>query len=198
MGEITWVVKDPAPPLGNYVTFTDAEWAVIALFDGTRTRAEVAEEYNRKAAADVDLAFVVEWEEELRRFDLIEQSAAERNLELLQKFKTARQRAAEAKADGFNPFFIQFRIVDPDRFLNRTVRYVQWIWSPPIVLLWCLAAVWTIGVFARNFEPLWTGTYELYGFLGKPLLDIMQFFLILSFIGGIHELGHAYACKMYG
>jgi putative peptide zinc metalloprotease protein len=198
MGEVTWVVKDPLPALGNYVTFTDPEWTIIALFDGTRTRAGIGEEYNRQTGAGVDLSFVMEWEEELRRFDLIEQSAGERNLELLKKFKTARQRAADAKAEGFNPFFIQFSIVDPDRFLNRTVRFVRWIWSPPVVLLWCVAAAWTVGVFSQNFQPLWSGTVELYAFLGKPLLDVLQFFFILSFIGGIHELGHAYSCKMYG
>ncbi len=198
MGDVTWVVKDPVPALGNYYTFSDAEWDIIGLFDGTRSHSEIVEEYGRRTGAAVDVPFVLEWEEELRKLDLVAQEATERNLELLKKFKTARLRAAEAKAEGFNPFFIQFRILDPNRFLDRTVKYVRWLWSPPVVALWGAAAVWTISVFIRNFAPLFEGTYELYAFLGKPLLDIVQFFLILSIIGGVHEMGHAYACKMYG
>ena len=195
-GEVTHVVKEPTTQ--NYYNFTDAEWTIMELFDGTRTREEIVEEYNRRTGGGVDIGYILEWEEQYQKLDLLEQSAAERNLALLQKFKTARQRAADAKAEGFNPFFIQFKVFNPDKFLDRTVRYVRWIWTPPVVAVWVVAAVWTIGVFAQNFQPIFQGTYELYAFLGKPLLDIIQFFFILSFIGGIHELGHAYAVKIYG
>ena len=39
---------------------------------------------------------------------------------------------------------------------------------------------------------------ELYAFLTKPFIDIVQFFFILTFIGAIHEFAHAYAVKIYG
>ena len=53
------------------------------------------------------------------------------------------QRAAEEKAEGFNPFFLLFHVLDPDDFLNRTVRYIRWIWTPPVVIVWSLAVLWT-------------------------------------------------------
>ena len=196
MGEVTHVVKEPTTQ--TYYNFTDSEWGIMELFDGTRTREEIAEEFNRRTGSDVGTAYILEWEEQYQKLDLMEQSAAERNLALLQNMKTARQRAAEAKAEGFNPFFIQFRVFNPDKFLDRTVRYVRWIWTPPVVAVWTIAAVWTIGVFAQNFQPIFQGTYELYAFLGKPLVDVLQFFFLLSFVGLIHELGHAYAMKIYG
>jgi putative peptide zinc metalloprotease protein len=197
MGDVTWVVKNPENQ--SYFNFTDGEWGVISLFDGTRTPAEIAEQYTADTGADgVDLSFVLEYDEMLRKLGLLDQSAAERNLALLQNMKTARKRAAEAKAEGFNPFFIQFRVVDPDRFLNKTVRYVRWIWTPPVFAVWACGAIWTVSIFTQHFGPIFRGTYELYAFLGKPLLDIIQFFLILSIIGGIHELGHAYGTKIYG
>jgi putative peptide zinc metalloprotease protein len=197
MGEVQWVVKNP--DRDAYYTFSDAEWGAIELFDGTRVPAEMAEEYNRRhPGAGVDASFILEYQEMLRGIDLLEQSAAERSLELLARTRAARKRAAEAKAEGFNPFFIQFKVLDPDRFLDRTVKYVRWIWSPPMVVLWSIGVLWTIGVFVRNWGPIWTGTYELYAFLHKPLVDALQFFAILCLIGGIHEYGHAYATKIYG
>jgi putative peptide zinc metalloprotease protein len=144
------------------------------------------------------MALILDYEEMLRKLDLIEKSAAERNLALLARSRDARRFAAEEKAEGFNPFFIPFKVVDPDRFLNRTVKYVRWIWTPPVAAFWTVLAVFTVAVFATHWEPLFTGTYELYAFLRKPLVDAIQFFLLLSIVGAIHELGHAYATKIYG
>jgi putative peptide zinc metalloprotease protein len=197
MGEATWVVKNPERDA--YYTFSDSEWGIIELFDGTRTTAEIAEEYNRIFPhAKIDTPFALEYEEMLRNTELLERSVAERSLRLLSRFKTDRKRAADEKAEGFNPFFMKFHVFDPDRFLNRTVKYVRWIWTPPVVVIWSLAAAWTIGIFILHWEPIWTGTYELYAFLHKPLIDVIHFFCILCIIGGIHEFGHAYATKVYG
>jgi putative peptide zinc metalloprotease protein len=197
MGEVTWVVKNS--DTNAYYNFTDGEWGVIELFDGTRTREEIMDEYNERfPGADVDLSFVLEYEEMLRNIELLERTVAERNLTLLMKFKGSRQRAADEHAEGFNPFFIMFHVLDPNRFLERTVKYVRWIWSPPVVALWAAAAAWTVSIFIMHWAPIWTGTYELYAFLRKPLIDVIQFFFLLSIIGCVHEFGHGFATKIYG
>jgi putative peptide zinc metalloprotease protein len=196
MGEVNWIVKNPTTQKYNQIK--DVFWQVISLFDGTRTRTEILEALNRRMKTPVSLDLVLEYEEFLRERDLIEQSAAERSLTLLDKYKTLRHKKAEEKAEGFNPFFILFHVLDPDRFLNRTIKYVGWIWSPPVVIATLIASIWTAWIFVQNWGPLWAGTMELYRFLGKPFLDIVQFFFILSIIGAIHEFAHAYALKKYG
>ena len=90
-----------------------------------------------------------------------------------------------------------FHVLDPDRFLNRTIKYVGWIWSPPVAIATLIGSLWTAWIFAQHWGPLWSGTMELYRFLG-PFLDIVQFFFILSILGAIHEFAHAYAMKKYG
>ena len=197
MGEVTWVVKDPVKT--KYYNFSDSEWGLIHLFDGTRTRSEILEQYAAQfPREEIPRSLVLDFEEMLRKIELVEQGVAEKNLALLASAKTARQRAAEEKAEGRNIFFIPFHVLDPDRFLNKTVRLVRWIWTPPVVLVWCLGAAWTVGIFVRHWGPIWSGTIALYSFLSKPLLDAIQFFLLLSIIGCIHEFAHAYATKIYG
>jgi len=198
MGEVTWVVKNPETV--KYYNFSEPEWGLIQLFDGSRTRSEIFEAYRSQFPAEEEIRYslVLDFEEMLRKIDLIEQGVAERNLALLARAKTARQRAAEEKAEGRNIFFIPFHVLDPDVFLNRTVRFVRWIWTPPIVLAWCLGAAWTVSIFVQHWGPIWSGTIELYSFLSKPLLDAIQFFFLLSIIGCIHEFAHAYATKIYG
>jgi putative peptide zinc metalloprotease protein len=197
MNEVNWVMKNPETV--KYYNFSDADWGLIQLFDGTRTRAEILEEYRREfPREEIPASLVLDFEEMLRKFELIEQSVAERNLQLLARAKTARQRTAEEKAEGRNIFFIPFKVLDPERFLVRTVQFVRWIWTPPAVIAWCLAVAWTIGIFVQHWRPIWSGTLVLYAFLSKPLLDAIQFFLLLSIIGCIHEFAHAYATKIYG
>ncbi|HEX9687657.1 MAG TPA: efflux RND transporter periplasmic adaptor subunit [Thermoanaerobaculia bacterium] len=198
MGEVRWIIKNPETM--KYYMYRDAEWELLELFDGGRTRLEILEEYNRRVGQTraIDMTVVLEYEESLRKVQLMELSAAERNLNLLDKFKSIRHRKAEEKSEGFNIFFIMFHVLDPERFLQRTVKYVRWIWTPPVVAVTVVASLWTIGVFVENWKPIWEGTLELYAFLGKPLRDILHFFFILCIIGAIHEFAHAYAVKIYG
>lgn len=197
MGDSRFMVKDPERL--QYFNFAENQWRLIELFDGTRTRPGIVQTYNELYSFDpIDLAVVDQYEELLRDIELIERSTAEKSLQLLAHAAEARKRAAELKAEGFNPFFLLFHILDPDEFMNRTVRYVRWLWTPPVVIAWALGVAWTVGVFILHWEPIFTGTYELYAFLHKPLIDAIQFFFILSFVGFFHEFGHAFATKVYG
>jgi putative peptide zinc metalloprotease protein len=196
-GEVTWVVKNPETI--KYYYFKEGEWDLLSLFDGTRTREQIRADYAAMfPREEIPLKLVLEWEEAIRGIDLLAQSTAEKGLRLLTRFRDERKRKAAEKAEGFNPFLITFHVFDPNRFLDRTVKYVRWIWTPPVVAVWCVLVLFTIMVFARHIGPIWAGTYELYAFLGKPLVDVLHFFFILSFIGLIHEMGHAYATKIYG
>jgi len=197
IGEVTWVVKQPET--NKFYNFDDDNWTLIELFDGTRTRIEILEEYRRRfPGGDTALTLILDFEEMLRKVDLLEQSAPEKNLQLLSKFRNLRQRAAEERAEGFNVLFMLFKVFDPDKILDRTLRYVRWIWRPPVVAVACLTFVFTISVFASRFDTIWAQTMELYAFLKKPFWEFVQFWVILTGIGAIHEFGHGYAVKMYG
>lgn len=197
MGEVTYVVK--IPETSKFYLFDEASWGLIELFDGTRTPTEILEEYRRRVGgAEVGLALILDYEEMLRGLEALEQSAAERNLELLSKFRSLRQHRADQKAEGFNVLFMVFKVFDPDRILTRTVRYVRWLWRPTTVAVACACFLFTIGVFATRFDTIWAQTLELYSFFKKPFWDFVQFWVILTSIGFIHEFAHGYTVKMYG
>jgi putative peptide zinc metalloprotease protein len=196
LGEVTYVVK--IPETNKFYVFNEASWGLIELFDGTRTPIEIREEYSRLLGGTaVDLPLILDYEEMLRRIEALEQSAAERNLQLLSKYASLRHRSAKEKSEGFNVFFMLFKVFDPDRVLTRTVRYVRWLWRPPAVAISCLCFLFTIGVFATRFDTIWVETLELYSFFKKPFWDFVQFWVILTSIGCIHEFAHGYTTKMY-
>jgi putative peptide zinc metalloprotease protein len=196
MGEGQWVVKNVDKTL--YYSFDEATWRLIQLFDGTRTLAEIQHAYEAAIGEEVEPTLVPEYEEALREMDLLQKSATERNLEELAWIKQARRRTAEQKAEGFDIMMIPFHVFDPNTFLNRTQKYVRWIWRPPAVLVSLVFIAMTVGVIVPRFDQIWGQTLELYAFLRKPFWDAVQFFVILSGIGAIHELAHGYVCKFYG
>lgn len=198
LGEVNWIVKNPGTR--KYHQFKNWQWQIIRLFDGRHTREQIREQIARAVGEEqeVKLELVLEYEEFLRRLELLHESVAERNLGLLDKFNAFRHQKAEEKTEGFNIFFIMFHVIDPDRLLNKTVKYVRWIWSKPMVIATTVASLWTFGVFVDNWDAIFTGTMDLYHFFGKPFLQVLQFFAILIVVGTIHEFAHAYATKVYG
>ena len=197
LGEVTYVVK--VPETNSFYMFDEASWGLIELFDGTRTQTEILEEYRHRVGdPGVGLTLILDYGEMLRGMDALEQSAAEKNLQLLSKFASLRHRSAQEKSEGFNIFFLLFKVFDPDRILTRTVRYVRWLWQPTTVVVACACFLFTIGVFATRFDTIWAQTIELYSFLKKPFWDFVQFWIILTSIGFVHEFAHGYTTKMYG
>jgi putative peptide zinc metalloprotease protein len=197
MGEAQWVVKNPDTT--KYFFFEEGNWELAQLFDGTRTLTEIRDLYQSRFPNDaIEISFLLEFEEALRSMNMLIQSVVERNLQELSWIKDARRRKAEMQAEGFNIFLIPFHVFDPDRFLTRTQRYVRWIWRPSTVLIALVFIAMMTGVIVSHFGPIWAQTLELYAFLRKPFWDAVQFFVILSCIGLVHELAHGYVCKFYG
>jgi putative peptide zinc metalloprotease protein len=196
VGEVNWIVKNPDKTL--YYSFDEGTWGLIQLFDGSRTLAEIHEAYQAQFDEPIDPALVAEYEESLRGMDLLQKSSRARHLEELVRIRETRRRTAEQKADGFDILMIPFHVFDPNEFMNRTQKYVRWIWRPLTVGIALVCIALMTGVIVRHFGPIWEQTLELYAFLRKPFWDAVQFFVILCFIGLIHELAHGYVCKFYG
>jgi putative peptide zinc metalloprotease protein len=197
MGEGQWVVKNVDKTL--YYSFDEGTWSLISLFDGSRTLSEIHDAYQARFSEPIEKTIVPEYAEMLREMDLLEKSPAERHLEELTRIREARRRqTAEQKAEGFDILMIPFHVFDPNEFLEKTQKYVRWIWRPATVFVSLIFIAMTVGVIVPRFDQIWAETLELYAFLRKPFWDAIQFFVILSCIGAIHELAHGYVCKFYG
>jgi putative peptide zinc metalloprotease protein len=91
--------------------------------------------------------------------------------------------------------FISFRVplVNPDRFLERTVAYTRFLFSKTFLIFWAL-------LMAAAGFMIWQGRADALATLPTLIqtnnLIVMWFVLIGLKI--IHEFGHAYACKQFG
>lgn len=106
-----------------------------------------------------------------------------------------RQRKEAARRQSWYSSFLNHRIplCCPDRFLDRTLRYTGWLFTRPGLAIW--AALLTIVLFkcAGRMDELFAHSTNLLALSNLPIL-----WIALVVLKGLHELGHAYACKKFG
>ena len=90
-------------------------------------------------------------------------------------------------------FFYQLPLVNPDHFLDRTVRWVRPLFSPMALFLWCGLIASAIFVAVRRFDEISASVGDTFAAQNLPALWLT--IIVLKFF---HEFGHAYATKAFG
>lgn len=102
-------------------------------------------------------------------------------------------KAAKRKGKLLGILFLQVPLVNPDRFLTRTVNYVSWLFSRAFFCVWLVAMIAAGAVLATRFSDV---IQPLNGILAtQNLVFLWLAFVVLKVW---HELGHGYACKVFG
>ena len=94
----------------------------------------------------------------------------------------------------WTPLALRFPLIDPDRFLERTLPWVQPLFGWFGILLW-LAVVGTGAVLAASH---WTDLTED---IADRVLDpqnLVLLWFVYPVVKTLHELGHAYATRKWG
>jgi putative peptide zinc metalloprotease protein len=94
----------------------------------------------------------------------------------------------------WTPLALRFPLLDPDRFLQRTLPWVQPLFGWFGILLW-LAVVGTGAVLAASH---WTDLTEN---IADRVLDpgnLVLLWFVYPVVKALHELGHAYADQEMG
>jgi putative peptide zinc metalloprotease protein len=191
-GERSYVIK--IPETNSYNRFGATEYELLTLCDGTRTRGEVAAVWNH-AHPDQQLS-----EEEVAEFlegvesEMWEQSAGEKNLAVLERIRDERK----SRLDQSSMLYISFKAWDPNKTLAKMDPYFGWMFTRGFV-------IFSVGLFAVAGYFLagqWTqvqrDTLSLYNFAGKTAYDLWIFWILMFFLGAIHEFGHGLTCKHFG
>jgi putative peptide zinc metalloprotease protein len=122
----------------------------------------------------------------LLQYDLAADSAR-----LFERYKKRKQR--ETSFRFLNVMFMRFPLLDPDRFLVRTLPVVGKLISPFGALLWFLVVGFGLKVVMDNFSDL---RMQGQGILATDNLFLLYIGMVI--IKGLHEFGHAYFCRKFG
>ena len=122
--------------------------------------------------------------------NLLQYEQALDSAQLFERFKKRRQREISARL--LNLMFMRFPLLDPDRFLVRTLPVVGKLISPVGLVLWMML----VGLGLKTVFDNWPALrLQGQGVLAPGNLPLLYAGLVL--IKALHEFGHAYFCRRF-
>jgi putative peptide zinc metalloprotease protein len=189
-GERWIVLRNPFS--NQYFRLTPSAYEFVARLSPKRTVQEVWDEClsrfpDKAPGQDAVLRLL----SQLYFANLLHYDGDAASVKLFERFKQRRQR--EMTSTLLNLMFMRFPLLDPDRFLVRTLPIVGKIINGFGALIWAVVVGCAIKVVADNFDAL---RVEGQGVLAPQNLPLMYGALIL--LKTAHEFGHAYFCRKFG
>lgn len=123
--------------------------------------------------------------------NLLQYDTAADAAQLFERYKKRRQQ--EVRSRWLNIMFMRFPLLDPDRFLVKTLPFIGKLISPLGALVWMMVVGFGIKSVAENFNGLWDEAQMVLSTNNLPLL-----YLCLILVKTLHEFGHAYFCRKWG
>ncbi len=184
------VVEDPAS--GQFYRLSDAGYDLVGRLDGTTTvdRAWHAslERLGDEALTQGEAIALLG---QLYRSNLIRAEVTGDSLAVLQRQQE--RRAREVRGYLQSLLFLRIPLFDPDSMLTRWAPLVSWMFGPVGLIAWVILIGVGLGhVIGRGKAVMDSAT----GVLAAE--NILYLYLVYAGIKLLHELGHAFACKVFG
>ncbi|MGH9863314.1 MAG: efflux RND transporter periplasmic adaptor subunit [Candidatus Acidiferrales bacterium] len=191
-GETTTVIKVPGTEI--FLRLPEFEWAVLSVFDGTRTDRDALDEIKRRhPSAEITLTELEDYVDSANP-ELWEKTLTEKNLALLEKIRSERRERARERS----LFYLYFSAFDPDRFFDFLLPYCRWLYTRKFLTLSSILFLVAVSFLLANLDRVLVDTAEFYNFREKSLGELLDFWLLLLLIGFVHETAHGLTCKNWG
>jgi putative peptide zinc metalloprotease protein len=186
-----WIVLEN-PFSNQYFRLRPAAYEFVVRLRPERTVEEVWQQCLDRFPDDApSQEAVIQLLAQLYFSNLLQYDLAADSAQLFQRYKKRRQR--EIGFSALNIMFMRFPLLDPDRFLARTLPLVGKLISPVGALIWLGVVGCALKVVADNFDAL---RVEGRGVLAPGNLVLLYVGMVI--IKTLHEFGHAYFCRRFG
>lgn len=188
-GQAAYIVRDPITFQSQQLSPADYE-SLVSLDGGKTLRAVFLALVERgRATADDEEAFY-EFILHLHRLGFLRLPIAD-DRQVYRRFQA--KKVARRKQILASLMFLRVPLINPDRFLDRTVRYVRPLFSWPVFIVWVIFVASAGVTFLQHSGEL---AQPLEGVLAARNLPLIWLTLVVLKV--FHEFGHAYACKVFG
>jgi putative peptide zinc metalloprotease protein len=190
-GKVWHVVQDHVS--GRMYRLSPASFIVVGAMDGQRTVDRLWQEacalIGEEAPSQDD---VVRLLAQLGAADLLQTEVAPDAAGLVARETRTRRR--QRMQNVLNPLAFRIRIWDPDRFLERTLPLVRWLFGRFGAVLWLLVVLPAI-VLAVQYRQALGADISGRILAADNAILLAACYVVLK---AMHELGHAYAVKALG
>jgi len=190
-GKLWFIYRDEST--GRTHRFSELTHRLLALMNGTRTMTEIwsaLTKHLRNQAPSQDS--FIQLLHYLRSNGLLATDVGSGTEDIVSRSRA--HRAADWKRRFSNPLALRIKLINPDRFLESTIAYVNWIFRPWCILIWLITIAIATLLAATNWQAIHHDT-SINAFTTHNLFALA---LIYPAIKLIHELAHAYAIKKWG
>lgn len=109
-------------------------------------------------------------------------------------YHRAEQRSLAMRNNVLKNFlFQQIPLFNPDRFLDRTIHLVRFVFSKWFVTVWACGIIAALAIVIGRWSDFTSPLADILTLRNIPLVWGVLFGLKI-----VHEFGHAYACKHFG
>jgi putative peptide zinc metalloprotease protein len=189
-GMVWHVVQDPAS--NQFFRLNDEAYHFVALLDGQRTVADVWKICNEHLGDRAPTqGEAIQLMGQLYTSNLLQGDMPPDAEGLLRRYQQRRTREVQGYLS--NILFIRLPILDPDRFLERTVGFFGQIFSMWGFAVWLALVGVGLYYMAGKFGDIYKNAQNILDPAGLPM---MYAAVVLTKI--VHEFGHSFACKKFG
>ncbi len=190
-GDLWYVLQDRST--GRCQRLTPSAYQLIGLMNGERTTQEIWQLSNERLGEEAPTQ-----DEAIRLLGLLHFADVLRcdvSPDTVELFRRQQRRSdGEWWRRLTNPLAIRIPLFDPDAFLTRTLHLVRPLFSGPAAVAGLLLVGWAVLIAASRWTELTRGA-------STELLDprsVLLFGILYPIVKVVHELGHAYATKLWG
>jgi putative peptide zinc metalloprotease protein len=190
-GEVWYLVQDHQT--GRFHRVSPAAHLVLCMMDGRRTVHDIWVRVGEKLGEDQPTQEeIIRLLAQLHGADLLVGTLPPNMEELSERAETQARRNLMTRIR--NPLALRFPLLDPDGFLNSTLPALRPLFTTAGLVGWIILVTLGVVIGAMNSVALSSN-------LDDQLLtshNIALLFLAYPLVKAFHELGHAYATKVFG
>ncbi|MCK9362415.1 MAG: efflux RND transporter periplasmic adaptor subunit [Syntrophales bacterium] len=190
-GKVWYVLEDHAS--GRFHRFTEETYFIIGLMNGKWTLQQIWEAACRNLGEDMptqdELIALVS---QLHQADVLQTDISPDIGNLHRRQQKDRQTRFWNAVRS--PLAMRLPLLDPDRFLEKTMRITRPFFTLPAGVLWLAIVVSAVFLAITHWQDLTANLAD------RVLLleNLFTFWLIYPVVKTFHEFGHAYAVKRWG
>ena len=190
-GKVWFVLQDHASERSH--RFTPAAHHFIGLMDGERTVQQIWEATSANLGDEAPTqAETIRLLGQLHAADALLCDVPPDSMEVFRRFQ--RHETQLWKRRLLTPLALRFPLLDPDRFLVRTLPKVEWLFGWVGVVLWLMV----VGAGAVLAASHWTDLTENIADRVFAPQNLLLLWFVYPLVKVFHELGHAYAVRKWG
>ena len=190
-GKVWFILQDHAA--GRSHRFSPAAYRFIGMMDGKRTVQQLWDAINSQAGDQAPTQDeVIRLLGQFHAADAMICDVTPDSRELFRRYQ--KQKSMKLKQRFWSPMAIRIPLIDPERFLDRTLPFARLVLNRYTTVLWLIVVSTGIVLAAVHWSDL---TENIVDRALTPQNLILLWF-IYPVVKALHELGHGYTTKMMG